>query len=525
MRVRLRLRERSDRGASAAEYAGLIVLAALIIGALVPLIPGKIGEVLPNAICKILNITDAGLCKRGTPGADGQKIDINPQRCLSSMHVDDSNVNVSYMLFSIGEGYKVVRYDSREEDVDGKVKHFVYLAFVNKGDVGIDYEKAKNGKKIDIGGGVEVAYGDMYRLTPDEAKKFTDKINEYQAELLAQRTSGNPYTAFGQWVYHKIKGEDWPPDIPDPAITYGEVSGTTHGEGSLPINLDKKLTTPSKYVIPNGGTASTTQNKMLTTEHWYIYRDAKGNILPATATYHMNSGTYTIGASRKAEKKGKSGRSGSAEGNASVTWDYSNTTRITRDDKTGKLRSIRYVITYGNEGSLGTEFGITGKDRGKGKKDAGLGYSDTHSDGKLHTEVIQINFDLNNDQEQQVGENWLKNHGLEMPPTVANQVFPKTGETPGIPDDKPDAAAPGPDADPFDQLIYARAMGWKTDADTKAEAKELNAMLPLGRGIGIDIQASSKDSRTQRAQILDAPGSDGKRHWIDYPDCTAAGNK
>lgn len=519
--MRIRLRRRSDRGASLAEYAGLIALAAIILGVLAPLVPGRIGETVPGALCRILNITDAEKCKGTAPGQ--QKIDINPQWCLSSMHSDEGNVGISYAIFNIGEGYKVVRYDSREEDLDGKVKHYIYLSFVNKGDVGIDIGKAKAGKKIDLGGGEYVNYGDMYRLTPEEYDKFNKQINEYQAELVAQRTSGNPFTALGQWVYHKIKGEDWPPDIPDPAITFAEHSEVGGGEGSLPIKLDQKLKTPNKYVLPNGATVGTEQAHTVTTEHWYIYKDDKGNILPATATYHTISGSYTVGADRSGEKKGDTGKGVEGGVNGSLTWDYSNTTRITRDDKTGKLRNIRYVITYGDQGTLGTEFGITGKKPAKGKQ-PGLGYSNTHSDGKLHTEVVQINFDQNNDQEQQTGENWLKNHGLEMPPEVANEVFPKTGRTPGIPDDKGTAGAPPADADPFDKLIYNKAMGWKTDADTKEQAQELNATLPFGRGIGIDVNMKTQDSKTKRAQILDAPGSDGQRHWIDYPDCTAAGN-
>lgn len=528
--MRLRLAERADRGASAIEYAGLIVLAALIVGALVPLIPGRIGETLPRALCQILNITDGKACQGTAPGRP--KTDINPQWCLSSSHSDASHTGISWMFFGVGQGYKVIRYDSREEDFDGKVKHYVYLSFVDSADVGISWDKAKGRKKIDLGGGLTVNYGDMYRLTPEQAKELTDKISEYQTEQYSERHSGNPMTFVSHWIYHKIKGDDWPPKIPDPAITFSEHTEGGKGEGQIPINLDKKLEAPEKYLVPNGGTASTSQDHTVTTEHWYIYKDPQGKILPATATYHTISGSYTFGANRTAGKNAESGRGGEAKGDASRTLDYVNTTRITRDDKTGKLRNIRYVVTYGDKGSLSGGFGLNGKNRGKGKKSAGLGYSNTHSNGKLHTEVIQINFDLNNPQEQQTGENWLKNHGLEMPPTVANQMFSKTGRVPGVPGtnfpltpgNKQAAAAPPADADPFEKLIYDKGMGWKTDADTKEKAQELNATLPFGRGVGIDMSLSSKDERTKKAWILDAPGSDGTRQWIDYPDCTAAGN-
>lgn len=516
--------ERSDRGASAIEYAGLIVLAALILGALVLIVPGAIGRTLPAALCKILNISDVATCAGGsTTGTP--KIDIKPQWCLSHEHVEEGNVGISYAIFNIGEGFQEIRYDSNEEDFDGKTKHYVYLMFVNKGDVGIDIEKAKAGKKIDIGGGEYVNYGDLYRLTPAEYQKFKDGIEEYQAEQVEERTSGNPFSYFGHWVYHKIKGDDWPPHIPNPQITFSTHSEEGQGEGRLPINLDSKLKTPAKYVLPNGASVATTQGHEVHTEHWYLYKDDKGNVLPATATYHTINGSYTVSADRTGSKTSASGRGVNGDVNVNRTWLYSNTTRITRDDKTGKLRNIRYAITYGDNNSLGTSLGLTGKEpAGKGKGQAGLGYTNTHGKGKLHTEVVQLNFDLNDQQEQQTGENWLKNHGLDMPPEVADQVFPKTGRAPGIPDAKPAASPPPADADPFDKLIYNKAMGWRTDGDASDKTQEFNATIPIGRGVGFDVNTSTSDSQTKHAEILDAPGPDGQRRWINYPDCTAAGN-
>ncbi|HEY3681550.1 MAG TPA: hypothetical protein VGL93_00840 [Streptosporangiaceae bacterium] len=519
-----RLREKcaeatGDRG-SFYEWLALGVLAALIVVGLAPLVGTSIGDGVSRVICEIVHGGDTSQC--AAPGGKPPgKIDINPQWCLSSMHVDDEGVGWKGTIkkiinISIGRGYKMIRYDSREEDFDGKVKHYVYLAFVDKGDASVDIGKAIKGQKIDIGGGAEVQYGAMYRLTPDQADKLQQDISDYQYAKLESEVDGVP----GAMAVQSI-GRDWPPKIvSDPAITYGETSAS--GRGSFKPNWSTgKLPTPEKYIVPNGGEVSTQQNKTLTTEHWNIYKDDKGNILPATAVYHMTSGTYTVGVKRAGEGS-NSGRTGKAEGTAKRTFDFSNTTRVTTDDKTGDLKNIRYVVTYGDEGSMGADFGLTGKKSGSNDGPS-IGAGTQHGQGKLHTEVVQLNFTT--PQERAIGKQWLQTHGLEMPPSVANQIFSKTGRMPGIPDDKQVAEPPGPNADPFDQLVYSKAMGWKTDADTTSQAYKLNLQLPFRIGeIGPYADFSSKDSKTMKAQILDAPGADGSRHWIDYPDCTAAGN-
>ncbi|HEY3681543.1 MAG TPA: hypothetical protein VGL93_00805 [Streptosporangiaceae bacterium] len=527
----IRRRVYGDRGSSFAQWLALGVLAAVIVAGLSPIVGTSVSDGVSRVICEIVNGGDASKCKDQT---GGNKIDTNPQWCLSSMESNGYNYGMSFLVFKIGAGFKEIRYDSREEDLDGKVKHYIYVAYVNSGDAGIDLEKAKGGKKIDVGGGLSLNYGDMYRLTPDQYKKFHDGLDLWQMYLQALQApdpgGGMGGGGFGVWEAYKImahqKGLDWPPKMAiDPTITFAEGTAQGKGEGSIPINLDKKLQSPGKYLLPNGATVGTTQAHTVTVEHWNIYQDPQGNILPATATYHTTSGTYTIGVDRTGTKKPTdTKRGGSVNVGATATYDYSNTTRVTRDDKSGKLRNIRYVITYGDKGSLNRGVEVNGKDRGKGNKSAGGGYSDTHSDGKLHTEVIQINFALDDPANQQIGENWLKNHGLEMPPEVVNEVFPKTGAVPGIPDDKPTAAPPPANADPFDKLIYDRAMGWKTDAETKDQANEFNATLPFGKGVGFNLAVTSAQAKTMKAQILDAPGSDGERHWIDYPDCTDAGN-
>jgi len=69
------LRKLSDKGASAAEYAGLVVLAAIILGALTPLISDRLLPGTEAAICRIFG--ERG-CDRAGDGRGGSRNDFGP---------------------------------------------------------------------------------------------------------------------------------------------------------------------------------------------------------------------------------------------------------------------------------------------------------------------------------------------------------------------------------------------------------------------------------------------------------------
>lgn len=71
MSDRWRTRRAADRGASAVEYSGLIVLAALILGALYAIgIPAKVTSSVSTALCEILH--ESAKCGDSPPKANGQ---------------------------------------------------------------------------------------------------------------------------------------------------------------------------------------------------------------------------------------------------------------------------------------------------------------------------------------------------------------------------------------------------------------------------------------------------------------------
>lgn len=71
MRLRSLRRHQREHGASALEYAGLIVLAALILGALYSVIPGSLQTGVQRAVCTILRQGDCGAAPTGTGGGRG----------------------------------------------------------------------------------------------------------------------------------------------------------------------------------------------------------------------------------------------------------------------------------------------------------------------------------------------------------------------------------------------------------------------------------------------------------------------
>lgn len=223
----------SDRGSAMIEWLALGVLAALILGGLVPAVGPAVSGGVSQVICRITHAGRSADCKDvpadGDPqtGANAQanttpQADAGPEQCLVSVHnPKPDRPGFTSLLLNTGQGYKVIRYDTREKGPDGKTEHYTYLAFVNKNDTGINQQKAAKGTKIDIGGGYKIQYGHLYRMTPADAKKLTDQLEQYQVEQVESR-AGNPNSGLGYWVYNKIKGNHWPPKITDTPGRYGK---------------------------------------------------------------------------------------------------------------------------------------------------------------------------------------------------------------------------------------------------------------------------------------------------------------
>lgn len=111
----------ADRGASGAEYAGLIALAALICGTLVVVIPNPVGVHTKAAICRILH-TDAD-CAGGGVRTQEEKDD--GDRCAAFCPTKDNPIHPSDPLTSATKGNYAALGDSYSsgEGANGKGRY------------------------------------------------------------------------------------------------------------------------------------------------------------------------------------------------------------------------------------------------------------------------------------------------------------------------------------------------------------------------------------------------------------------
>jgi hypothetical protein len=485
-------RRADDRGTSYVEYVALMVLAALVVGVLCGLgTPGTVRDGVDAVLCRILRTSDDCAVSGRTQGP-ADPPNIYPLLCVSSEVAQNAGSSMSIGKFKIGQDYGVIRMDDNEVDFDGKSKHFVYLAFVpsatiefinNSPGAQMNLGNLQFGKQIELSAGLTVTSGDMYRLTPDQADKLTQDIDDYQ--LRKEMNQIDPHvTAPGY------------PDLPPVAIKWGGFGGSANGKvDATPAGKDP-VPTSKQYKASGGANGTLSLGAESVTERWNFTPDGHGGTIPQVVSMSEFGGTLSAGVSAgKPDGPVKPG----GEGGGSVN--VSGAVRVLRDEKTGTLRHIRWIVKTG-----------TGVDVNGGMGDeAGTGNGGVHhNDGKVNTQVIQINF--NNDQQRQVGEQWLRTNGGLPPDSAIQQLV--TGHI----------TDPGPDAPPMDRLIYDQGTAWQTQGDSSSTAASVGLSLSLPFTVGGDIHWSSSSTKTSTAQILDAP-KDGRRSWIDYPPCTDQGNQ
>ncbi|HEY3684142.1 MAG TPA: hypothetical protein VGL93_13930 [Streptosporangiaceae bacterium] len=486
-----------DRGTSFVEYVGLMALAALVVGVLCGLdTPGTVRDGVGAVVCRILGTSDdcaaPGRTDQGPQPPRKQPPNIYPLLCVSSEVAHNAGSSIAIGNFKIGQDYGVIRIDDNEVDFDGKPKHFVYLAFVpsatiefikNNPGAQMNLGSLQLGKQIELSAGLKVTSGDMYRLTPDQADKLTKDIDDYQ--LRKEMNQIDPHVTAPGF-----------PDLPPVAIRWGSFGGSGNGKVEATPTGKDPVPGSKRYTASAGANGTLSLGAESLTERWNFTPDGHGGTIPQVVSMSEFGGTLSAGVSAgKPDGPVKPG----GEGGGSVN--VSGAVRVLRDEKTGTLRHIRWIVKTG-----------TGVDVNGGMSDeTGTANGGVHhNEGRVKTQVIQINF--NDDQQRQVGEQWLRTNGGLPPDSAIQQLV--TGHT----------TEPGADASPMDRLIYDQGTAWQTQGDSSSTAASVGLSLSLPFTVGGDIHWSSSTTKTDSAQILDAP-KDGRRSWIDYPACTDQGNQ
>lgn len=462
-----RRRVRDDRGAAVMEYAALIVLGALILGALVPAVVPSIKGNVEYALCKIFHPGEASQCE--SPADKEYK----PQQCMLSRSTNTYGASVEVLFFKVGKDLTFMRTTTVDNDGHKKV---VVTAVDNTTlgvgtgvGVGVHGGKAFNlGADATIGADLKIGIGDSWTFDGDDpegkADKFIGDIQEY-AGIKAVENSG-PLGWLAGHAYDAIAGPD---DLPDPDTTRTEFSLNVNGGVSAGLGIGP----PNK-----GGQKPKGKDK-------YDHRgDNKG--------YSSNaSASLVVDGSEKGVIEEHS------DGSSSVTLMLS-----------GKVTGTESHVTGGHSGSLGSTGSIKVS---KDKNGTITGMDLTRATivgGK--TTWTTTHLPLTNDKDRQaVADYLISDAGTQLGQTTLNLTW----------DDMAPTDPPGPDANPLQKLLYEKGQTTKQDYTYDATAQSYGLDVKLGVKLGFGVSATGEEQKLTSAQYLGAPGPDGVRRYKDYKEC------
>lgn len=463
-------RENRDRGAGLAEYAGLIVLAALILGVMVPVIAPPIKDNVEYALCKIFAGGDASKCE------SPQDKKYKPANCTTGISTNTYGGSVDIAIFTIGKDLTFMRTTT----VDNNGNKTVTLTAVDNtklgvgtgAGVGVNAGGLNIGADAEVNANLKVGIGDSWQFTGKDADKDADNFigdMREQATIDAVKHSG-PLGWVGGEIYDHVAG----PDIRDPDLTRTEFS--LNGTGSVSAGLSVG---PGK---PKG-------------------KHAKGRAEPGdkdkrgTDKIKPNAG---VGVQVDASEKGII-ETNKKTGDTSVTLTLS-----------GQGTGYENHVVGGNRKVLGRQ-GTIKVTKDKNGNITALDLTQVAINGGK-SEWTTTHLPVTNDQDRQaVYDYLLRDGGTGLGQSALNLTW----------DDLAPTEPPGPDANPLEKLLYQKGQVTKADYTYDASDKNYGASVKLGLKLGLNVGISSTDQKLTGAQYLGAPGADGKRHYIDYKECHA----
>ncbi|MCN9244471.1 hypothetical protein NGF19_27435 [Streptomyces sp. RY43-2] len=497
---------RSDRGATALEYVGAVIVAVAIVLALIGTgVAGSIGERFRCSISSLWG--GGGSCSSGGDGSGTQATDADfePPLCTISTVSDKagSEVKVGFLKWGNEYGFQdqthQANYDvNGDGKVDGNDK-LIYTTFTDSTKVGGTYgwggKIGKLGKgSVDLGAGIKVNNGDTWVFkSKEEAAEFRDdleklKVYETQRKYGGESNAGAGLLAiFGKGplveeekLRNRIEGK-----LKDRHISYGSIGLYGEADGGLGIN-------PGDDRIASAGVdGSITINSDVV----YTVDDYRGT----------KSQTYTMkGSGVWGSKLG----AGGFETGDHNTLDRTATITVTRDQKTGELVRIDYTQT--TETASGVSNGVGGHNgkEGKNEKSGSAGDVDNSggSDIEVHTNTLTFPKGKDGDADRAIAQRWLDGDGNGGSQLIKN-LFTNYAPT----------KRPGAD-DPFGQLMFDKGKSSKTTYDGMADAHEYGFELNLGLSIGASVSLEKKKETLKNAEFLGAP-RDGKRSYTPYSYC------
>ncbi|MFI5757360.1 hypothetical protein [Streptomyces sp. NPDC051569] len=498
---------RRDRGATATEYVGVVVVVAAIAGAMVG--TGVDGTIATSLRCLV---SLAGPCDAGG-GRDqaGPRTDADyePPLCQLSSITDKAGAKAKILFIEWGQeyGFQQQTFQAKTDvNGDGRVDENdqqVTMTFTDAASVAArkDWKPgAKIGKfgadKVELGAGIKVTNGDTWIFDSEaDAAAFRDDIEELKMYELTNRNSNAQGGGLGNSILYLFgKGpmaeeEKLRDRIEDKLgnrhISYGKVSLEASAAGGLKLSPGDE----EKLSATLGG------NFRFSPEATWTNNDFKG-----TKAY-----TY----SAAVEYGTKAGyQAGPLSGDASASTTRTGTITVTHDKKTGELLRIDMTRTVerGKEKDgvkVGGDNGGSGEDKRGGS--GALKGGDTTTGIEVVTNSIVIPPGAEGDEQRRIAQEWLDGHGDNAAPFT--YMF----------DDHAPTERPGAD-DPFGRLLFDEGLSSRTNYTGRTNAAEYGFELNLGLSLGFSVSTEKKEETLDQAQFLGAPHGDS-RSYVPYSYC------
>ncbi|MFC7329801.1 hypothetical protein [Marinactinospora rubrisoli] len=195
----------ADRAAGMLEYVAVVLLVAVVLAAVVTVVPGSVTDLLRTAACRALGLGDCG----GSQEAADEHYE--PERCLRSRATEVAGGEVEVVI-SVGERFSFIT----ERFSDGRTQ----LTLVETSRLeaslgvggGVNLGRAlRLGASLDVSGSVSLPNGSTWILdSPEEAERLREDLRTRQKIDVTRRIS--PLIGWGVDMI-------WGPDIPPPDIT------------------------------------------------------------------------------------------------------------------------------------------------------------------------------------------------------------------------------------------------------------------------------------------------------------------
>ncbi|WP_307177264.1 hypothetical protein [Streptomyces africanus] len=506
--MRIRSGAEADRGATAVEYLGAVVVVVALVLALVAAgLPGFVSDRFRCTFASVLG--GGGNCSSGNGPTDKplSDADYEPLLCAISTVTDKagSKAKLGFLKWGTEYGFQDQVHQAKYDvNGDGQVDdsdQLIYITFTDSASIGatggFGGKIGKLGKgSVDLGGGIKVNNGDTWVFkSKEEAESFREDLEKLKMYEMRRTSPGGAEASMGDGILALFgKGPLVEEDklrnriedkLKDRHISYGSIGAYGNVDGGLSVNAgDDRVVS-----------AGINGNAQISGDVVFTKDDYRG-----TKSY-----TYTV----KGEGEwGSNASAGGFQKGDHAQANRSATITVTRDQKTGELVRIDFTQTTetgatGTSDKGGTHNGKDGKD-GKSGNAASKDNSGA-SQIEIYTNTLAFPKGEEGNADRAVAQKWLdgNGNGSAVFSYMLNNHAPTT--------------RPGAE-DPFGRLLFDQGKSSKTTYDGLADAHEYGFELNLGLSIGASVTMENKSETLNNAEFLGAPRN-GKRDYVPYSYC------